>query len=47
MLPVLLQRNGRSLLHEEFKKQISAILGQWQNDIDRIKENEEKLNVSN
>ena len=40
------QKKSRSLLYDEFKKQMATLLGQWENDIERVKESEEKLSVS-
>ncbi|XP_002125203.3 synaptonemal complex protein 3-like isoform X2 [Ciona intestinalis] len=38
------QKKDRSTLNEEYKKQISSVINQWETDIDKAKENEEKLN---
>ena len=40
------QKKNRSVLYDEFKKQMATLLGQWEHDIERVKESEEKLNVS-
>nr|CAB3266750.1 synaptonemal complex protein 3-like [Phallusia mammillata] len=38
------QRTDRQKLNDEYKKQISGVLNQWEADIERAKESEEKLN---
>jgi hypothetical protein len=37
---------GRSKLQEEYCRQAESVLGQWETDIEKLKEQEEKLMVS-
>ena len=37
---------SRSKLQEEFSRQIHAVHQQWENDMEKSQEQEEKLNVS-
>ncbi|CAK8695574.1 unnamed protein product [Clavelina lepadiformis] len=38
------QKESRNTLYEEYRKQMGTVLGQWESDIERAKETEEKLN---
>lgn len=39
------QRKERQVLHNEYTKQMNSLFGQWESDIAKVKENEDKLNA--
>lgn len=45
ILTINFQKRDREKLNTEYEKQVKTLFAQWETDIARVKENEEKFNV--